>query len=227
MPDEYDDLPPLLEAVRQRDERAARLLVGRLGPLVRQADVLARQYDAVVANPPYMGSKSFEPILKSWLRLDYGGYDRDLFSAFILRILALTKQGGHSGVMTSFVWMFIESFKQLRGRIFSDHTIGSLVQLHYDAFSGAKAHVCTFTLRKRIFQDYRSAFVRLAEFPGVDVQGPRTLEAIKNRHCGWFFEASQRDFNKIPGSPLAYWASSGLLHAFLEGTPIGDIVDLK
>ena len=199
----------------------------RLGPLVRQADVLARQYDAVVANPPYMGSKSFEPILKSWLRLDYGGYDRDLFSAFILRILALTKQGGHSGVMTSFVWMFIESFKQLRGRIFSDHTIGSLVQLHYDAFSGAKAHVCTFTLRKRIFQDYRSAFVRLAEFPGVDVQGPRTLEAIKNRHCGWFFEASQRDFNKIPGSPLAYWASSGLLHAFLEGTPIGDIVDLK
>jgi len=34
MPDEYDDLPPLLDAVRQRDERAARLLVERLGPLV-------------------------------------------------------------------------------------------------------------------------------------------------------------------------------------------------
>lgn len=29
MPDKYDDSPPLLEAARQRDERAARLLVGR------------------------------------------------------------------------------------------------------------------------------------------------------------------------------------------------------
>ena len=29
----------------------------RLGPLVQQAELLAAQYDAVVANPPYMGSK--------------------------------------------------------------------------------------------------------------------------------------------------------------------------
>ena len=34
MPHESDDLLPLLDAVRQRDERAARLLVERLGPLV-------------------------------------------------------------------------------------------------------------------------------------------------------------------------------------------------
>ena len=29
----------------------------RLAPLVQQAEMLAVQYDAVVANPPYMGSK--------------------------------------------------------------------------------------------------------------------------------------------------------------------------
>jgi len=34
MPDEHDDLWPLLDALRQRDEGAARVLVERLGPLV-------------------------------------------------------------------------------------------------------------------------------------------------------------------------------------------------
>ena len=33
----------------------------RLGPLVQQAELLAAQYDAVVANPPYMGSKFMNP----------------------------------------------------------------------------------------------------------------------------------------------------------------------
>ena len=36
----------------------------RLGLLVRQAEMLAGRYDAVVANPPYMGSKSDEPVDK-------------------------------------------------------------------------------------------------------------------------------------------------------------------
>ena len=40
----------------------------RLGPLVRQAEVLARQYDAVVANPPYMGSKGMNPLTKEFAK---------------------------------------------------------------------------------------------------------------------------------------------------------------
>ena len=41
----------------------------RLGPLVQQAELLAAQYDAVVANPPYMGAKSFCRELKDWLEV--------------------------------------------------------------------------------------------------------------------------------------------------------------
>ena len=39
-----------------------------LGPLVQQAEMLVAQYDAVVANPPYMGAKAFTRQLKDWLR---------------------------------------------------------------------------------------------------------------------------------------------------------------
>jgi type II restriction/modification system DNA methylase subunit YeeA len=194
----------------------------RLGPLVQQTELLAAQYDAVVANPPYMGGRSFCPVLKGWVKENYQNYDKDLFSAFIVRIIALTKCHGHSGVMTSFVWMFISSYEQLRRKIVDEHTINSLVQLHYDAFVDAKAHVCTFVMQKNHIGAHRSSFIRLADFPGVDNQGPKTLEAIRNRECGWFHEAIQSDFNKVPGSPVAYWLSEKALWCYEQGAEVSD-----
>lgn len=177
----------------------------RLGPLVQQAELLAAQYDAVVANPPYMGAKAFTSQLKDWLKSSYRGNDKDLFAAFIERMLILTKRHGYSGVMTSFVWMFIASFQQLRKEIVEEQTINSLVQLHYDAFADAKAHVCTFVLQNVRITGQKSSFIRLSEFPGVENQGPRTLQAIRDKDCGWFFVAAQDEFARIPGSPIAYW----------------------
>ncbi|MDA9064388.1 BREX-1 system adenine-specific DNA-methyltransferase PglX [Pseudomonadales bacterium] len=177
----------------------------QLESLVQQAELLAAQYDAVVANPPYMGAKAFTNQLKDWLKSSYRGNDKDLFAAFISRMLTLTKRNGYSGVMTSFVWMFIASFQQLRKQIVEEQTINSLVQLHYDAFADAKAHVCTFVLQNVRITGQRSSFIRLSEFPGVENQGPRTLEAIRGKDCGWFFVAAQDEFARIPGSPIAYW----------------------
>ena len=120
-------------------------------------------------------------------------------------MLTLTKQFGYSGVMTSFVWMFIASFQQLRRKIVEEQTINSLVQLHYDAFADAKAHVCTFILQNVRIKGKKSSFIRLSDFPGVENQGPKTLQAIREKDCGWFFVASQDEFARIPGSPIAYW----------------------
>jgi type II restriction/modification system DNA methylase subunit YeeA len=38
-----------------------------------------------------------------------------------------------------------------------------------------------------------------------------------------FFRASAADFKKIPGSPIAYWVSSGVLQIYKEGQLIGDL----
>jgi len=38
-----------------------------------------------------------------------------------------------------------------------------------------------------------------------------------------FFRASAGEFNKIPGSPIAYWIDSGFLNIFRKATPIDDI----
>ena len=119
-----------------------------LAPLVQQAELLAAQYDAVVANPPYMGSKFHIPVLKKFLKDHYKGYEKDVFSAFIDRDIAFSKPHGRLGFMSPFVWMFISSHEHLRTRLIGKETITSLVQLEYSGFEGATVPICTFTLQK-------------------------------------------------------------------------------
>ena len=199
----------------------------RLGLLVRQAEILAAQYDAVVANPPYMGSKFHIPILKKFLKDHYKGYEKDVFSAFIDRDLAFSKPRGRLGFMSPFVWMFISSHEHLRTRLIDEETITSLVQLEYSGFEGATVPICTFTLQRGHVASQKGCFIRLSDFRGSDSQAPRTLGAIRNRDCGWFFEAAQDEFEKIPGSPVAYWVSARVRAVFEEGTLLGKLVNAR
>ena len=152
-----------------------------LEPLVRQAELLVAQYDDVVANPPFVGSKYHIPILKNFLKARYEGYDKDLFSAFIDRDLVFSKKHGRLGFMSPFVWMFISSHEQLRTRLLNRETITSLVQLEYSGFEGATVPICTFALQKSHITGERGCFIRLADFPGSDNQGPRTVYPFRGR----------------------------------------------
>ena len=69
----------------------------------------------------------------------------------------------------------------------------------------------------------KGCYIRLSDFRGSDNQGPKTLEAIRWRNCGWFFEVSQDEFKKIPGSPVAYWASTVQIDAFAQGAQLSRV----
>ncbi len=195
-------------------------LVKHLGPQVRQAQLLAAQYDAVVANPPYMGNKYQTPTLKKYLKDCYKGYEKDFFSAFIDRNLSFSQPHGRLGFMSPFVWMFLSSHQSLRDRLVGEESITSLIQLEYSGFEGATVPICTFTLRKGHLNGKKGSYIQLADFRGSENQGPKTLEAIRNRHCSWFFEACQDQFGRIPGSPVAYWVSDSLRDVF-DGPNVG------
>ena len=198
-----------------------------LKPIIHQAWVLSQRYDAVLANPPYLAAKSFTKELKTWLKTTYQGVDKDLFSAFMVGNLNLTAPKGHCGVMTSFVWMFISTFERLREKILTTATIESLIQLHYDGFAEAKAHIMTYVCAKNTIKSYEGGYIRLADLPGVDNQAPMTLHAIKNRDCGWFYSCSQEVFEKFPMKPIAYWAPSNIQKCFEGGDRLGDLLPVK
>lgn len=180
-------------------------------------EALSRTFDVVVANPPYMGSSSFNPFMNKWMKTNYPDFKSDLFAAFISRIGKLCAAHGEAGIMSPFVWMFISSYEKLRNMMIDEKTLTSLVQLEYSGFSGATVPICTFTFHNSHVDGYMGGYVRLSDFVGAAAQGPKTLEAIQNPSCGWFYRADASTFHDIPGSPIAYWASEAIHNAFRNG----------
>ncbi|RGI68071.1 BREX-1 system adenine-specific DNA-methyltransferase PglX [Collinsella sp. TM10-22] len=175
---------------------------------------LSRRFTCTVANPPYMGSSSFNPFMSKWIKKNYPDVKSDLFSSFVVRMFKFAKDHGECGVMSPFVWMFIGSYEKLRNEIINDRTLTSLIQLEYSGFAGATVPICTYTFHNSFIKGYKGGYVRLSDFVGAAAQAPKALEAIQNPDCGWFYRRDADTFKQIPGTPIAYWASDALLDAF-------------
>lgn len=190
--------------------------------VIKQAEYLSRKYHVVIANPPYMGGKGMNGRLKAFLQDNYADVKSDLFSAFIVRNTELALPQGQLGYMAPFVWMFISSYEKLRGYLINSKTITSLIQLEYSGFDGATVPICTFTVENAHRPDFKGGYVRLTDFRGSENQSPKTLEAIKNPDCGWFYRASAADFKKVPGCPIAYWISNSMRILFASIPAVGE-----
>lgn len=192
-------------------------------PLVRQALVLGMQFDAVVANPPYMSTKGMMPLVKSYLASKFPGGEKDLFAAFMIQATKWGKVGASQiAMVTPFSWMYLSSFEQLRNYLLANATIGSLIELETNAFEPAMVTVCAFTYSLCKTTAYTGSYIRLSNFKGAQNQGPRTLEAIRNPDCKWLFKANQDNFKKVSGGPLAYWLGEGIFSAFEKNPPVGE-----
>jgi hypothetical protein len=187
-----------------------------------QAEMLSQRYQVVVGNPPYLNK--YSPELKEFIKHNFKDFKSDLFAAFIVRSKSLAVDSGLLGFMTPFVWMFISTYERLRTNVLSQSTLTSLVQLEYSGFDGATVPICTFTIENKQRPEHKGAFIRLSDFRGHRNQAPRTLEAIQNPDCGWFFRASTSDFEMIPGSPIAYWVSDHIRDLFKRSDKMGDVL---
>ena len=96
-----------------------------LGLLVRQAEMLTAQYDAVVANPPYMGSKGLNaPSEEVHEGSFYRARRADLFACFIdVTLHSWRRKPATLPWSRLQSWMFLSSFDQLRNTDFAgkDH----------------------------------------------------------------------------------------------------------
>lgn len=211
--DEIDELKAA--AASCSDDLFAATAKTKLESAAAICEKLSRRFTCVVANPPYMGSSSFNPFMSKWVKKNYPDVKSDLFSSFIVRIMDFAGEHGEIGMMTPFVWMFIGSYEKLRNRLIDDKTLTTLIQLEYSGFAGATVPICTFTYHNSHIDGYKGGYVRLADFTGPTVQAPKALEAIQNSDCGWFYRRDAETFKQIPGTPIAYWASDGLMDSFV------------
>lgn len=193
--------------------------------LAKQAEIMSNKYAVVCTNPPYMNK--LEGQLKKFVVDNYKAYSGDLFSVFIYRNFDYCKLDGYSAFMTPFVWLFIKTYEALRTYIIDLKAITTLVQMEYSAFEEATVPICSFVLKNSRAKEKVLCF-RLSDFKGgMEIQKQKVIEALSNKSCGYFYEAEQNDFRRIPGSPLAYWATEAITEVFQNSKLLTEIAEPK
>lgn len=208
----------LQQAVQSGDLLAQAAAYGLL-PLVRQARILGMRFDAVVANPPYMGSKFYCAPLKEMVSKNYKPAKADLYTCFMMRNLRFARIGGHVGMITIPNWMFLSSFEDLRHLLFEETSIQALCHNGRGVF-GSDFGSCSFTIIHDAVPDYRGCYKRLFDKQG-SVSSNEELDV--RFHNAETFSSSTKDFQRIPGRPVAYWASENLRNIFKDSKSLGKL----
>lgn len=191
--------------------------------LVKQAKLLGKQYDAVIANPPYMGSKFYVPTLKKYIEKNYKVAKGDLYTCFMVRNFSLSKAGALIGMITIPNWMFLSSYEDLREWLFEKTNLKTMSHNGRGVF-GSDFGSCAFIFQKAPLLNYKGAYKRLFEKQGSVSSNEELDNTFKLSKC---FYASVSDFKKIPGSPVAYWLSDKVFNIFDSMESIGSIADFK
>jgi type II restriction/modification system DNA methylase subunit YeeA len=224
-----EELAEKLSGLKQLSEVSSQDLfvadeIKRLEPLVQQAEMLAANYDAVVANPPYMSGGGMNALVKKFVKEYYPDAKSDLFACFIERGYTLAKADGNNAMVTMQSWMFLSSFEKMRGRMLREKTICTMAHLGARAFGSISGEVVQTTacvLKNRLLQGYKPVFFRLLD-GGEEIK--RTTLLNRN-NC--FKGAVQSDFKMIPSSPLAYWVTRETFQAFSALPQLGEWADVK
>ena len=178
--------------------------------LIKVAKNLGQKYDAVVTNPPYMGASGMGAKLSKYVRDNYADSKSDLFAVFIEKCGQMAKKNGYQAMITQHAWMFLSSFEKLRSKLLMLDTVNMahLGARAFEEIGGEVVQTTSFVMRKSRENGYKGVYCRLIE-PTTQKGKEDMFLAGDNR-----YEAVQDSFEKIPGSPVAYWVSEKLIKCF-------------
>ena len=214
--DEIDELKAA--AASCSDDLFAATAKTKLESAAAICEKLSRRFTCTVANPPYMGSSSFNPFMSKWIKKNYPDVKSDLCTCFIERGFNLVEDKGYAAMVTMQSWMFLGSFEKMRAKVIDNKTIVSMAHLGSRAFDAIGGEVVNVTAD--VIYNGRAAckgaYVRLVDINGSEAKRLKLLEAIQNPDCGWFYRRSADTFKQIPGTPIAYWASDRFINLFSD-----------
>lgn len=224
-PTDYDNLQDYLEEIRQKGSENILFaawsaeMADKMPKLIRQAKLLSRKYDVVVTNPPYMGSSGMNAKLSKYVKDNYPDSKSDLFAVFIEQCGAMIKPNGYQAMITQHAWMFLSSYEKLREKILQKMIVNMahLGPRAFEEIGGEVVQTTSFVLRNEFSNGYQGEYCRLIE-PTTQKGKEDMFLSAQNRYV-----SKQENFAKIPGSPVAYWASKLLMDDFKIGKPLGEL----
>ena len=210
---------PLADALNELGENpfAGEATLGvdteNLRKLAAQANIMARKYDVVVTNPPYMGSSGMDAKLAEFVKKQYPDSKSDLFAVFMERGREYVKVNGYLAMITQHAWMFLSSFEKLRAKLMEIDTVNMahLGARAFEEIGGEVVQTTAFVMQNRHVHGFKGMYARLIEPTTQDGKEEMFLDG-QNR-----FSARQDNFEKIPGAPVAYWVSEKIIKAYMDG----------
>jgi type II restriction/modification system DNA methylase subunit YeeA len=211
-----------LQRARQDGDLYVRQAAQDVLPLVFQALLLGQQFDVVVANPPYMGSKGFIPALKNFAGDTFPDAKSDLFAMFMDRGFSWCRPIGFNAMVTMQSWMFLSSYEEFRGRLLKERTLTCMVHMDNGVMGIAFGTAATIVLGCHA-PDYLGSFSYCTNDDITDTGAPSAFPVRNER----LRTARPDDFKQISGSPIAYWASASMRSAFQTHKSLADLARPK
>ncbi len=192
------------------------------GPLKR---LLARRYAVVVTNPPYLDKRDYAKSVRTYLRRHYAAGAGNLYTAFIVRCLAMADR--FAAMVTPQTFLFIRSYAALRREVFGRAAVRTLAHLGLGAFADAVVDAALFVLDKEQAADAAGVYFKL-------LAAPQKAEALAAAVAGYkagerhpeVFVRSLAGATALPGGPLAYWLGDGLGAAVAAARPLQETADV-
>lgn len=200
----YDRFAEIMEDINLFRETALRELL----PLVQVAEALAQKYETVVTNPPYMGVSGMSTKLSDFVKKNYSDSKSDLFAVCIERGNQMVVHNGINCMVTMQSWMFLTSFEKMRVNILQNRNITNLMHMD-NMVMGIAFGTAVTAFRNCRIQNYKGTY-NYVKYEDIVGNTPKEFPISGNR----FAQVSTDNFAKIPGSPVAYWASENTMRAF-------------
>lgn len=227
-----EEWPSVREEIKKRISNLANRALEQNNPVeemfadeveksIRLLDLLLYDYDVVVSNPPYLGSRKMGGELKNFVKENYTGY-RDLYASFIERCGEFAGEDKYVSMITMETFMYLYSFRKVRPQLLDEMNIIDVAHLE----NRDKGYMnVAFLLRKsNSYEDSPSRFNRLVNIEnkinglGEITKANRRKEQHKN-----VYVVDQDSFKNIGRTPFIYWLGQEVLELFPENPTIEDI----
>lgn len=172
---------------------------------------LTDKYAALVMNPPYMGSGNMNAGLSNYVKKNYEAGKADLFAVFMQVAEERLAENGKYGMINMQSWMFLSSFEKLRTHLLDTMRIDNMLHLGprtFDELSGEVVQNTAFVVTNHA-PESTGTYFRLVDGKNC---GDKERMFLAGENC--YPHVSQQNFDKIPGSPIGYWASENICNDF-------------
>lgn len=196
--------------------------------VLMQARYLSSTYCVAVTNPPYMIQRHYGAELSAFIKATYATEASDIFAPFIVRARQLVGESGLVAMITKQTWMFGSSFESLRSSINTDSPIATLAHLGtaaFDSITGEVVNTAAFILDLRMSTRTRGVFIDVRVGPDEDSKRDLLVRSTRDPRHQHLVSASE--FARIPGGPVAYWASPKAVKVWQQRSLLSSSAKLK